>query len=279
MPTSTYSHIPAIIRYLHRIMPSSVLDIGVGNGKMGFIVRDFLDVMLGERYKKEEWKIKIDGIEVFSGYIQAHHRAIYDNIYIGDAFEAIDKLGNYDAIILGDVLEHFEKEKAWQFLEKCFSHCNNSIILNIPLGEGWTQPAIYGNQNEEHLSFWRHEELEDFAAEKELFNFEGLGYYGCFLITKGDFIHHCIRQEAESMSSNGTNTEAITYMNSALSEVSPNITSEYLLIDLLLKTNRIMEAIERLKIVMDIFPKEDTARKYFLQLQGLLKSRELKVCQ
>lgn len=242
---------------------------------MGFIVRDCLDVMLGERYKREEWKIIIDGIEVFGEYIQAHQRAIYNNIYIGNAFEVIDKLGNYDVIILGDILEHFEKEKAWQFLHKCFSHCNGSMILNIPLGEKWTQPAVYGNEYERHLSFWSPEEFEDLACEKELFNFEGLGCYGSFLIKKEDFIHHSIREKARFLWSNGATKEAITYMKSALSRVSPNIISEYLLIYMLLKTDRLMEAVERLKMVIDRFP-EDRAKKYFLELQEILRQENRK---
>jgi 2-polyprenyl-3-methyl-5-hydroxy-6-metoxy-1,4-benzoquinol methylase len=94
------------------VKPSSILDIGLGNGKMGFIARDFLDVMLGEKHRREDWKIKIDGIEIFSDYIQEHQRAIYNEIYLGDALEVIDALGSYDLIILGDVLEHFQKEKA-----------------------------------------------------------------------------------------------------------------------------------------------------------------------
>jgi hypothetical protein len=58
MPTSTYSHIPTVVRYLQKVKPSSILDIGLGNGKMGFIARDFLDVMLGEKHRREDWKIK-----------------------------------------------------------------------------------------------------------------------------------------------------------------------------------------------------------------------------
>ena len=79
MPTSPFSHIVSMIRFLTRMLPSSILDIGVGNGKLGFIARDLLDVMLGERFRKEDWKVRIDGIEVFPRYIQEHQRAVYDN--------------------------------------------------------------------------------------------------------------------------------------------------------------------------------------------------------
>lgn len=270
MPTSTYSHIPTVVRYLQKVMPSSILDIGLGNGKMGFIARDFLDVMLGERYRREDWKIKIDGIEIFSDYIQEHQRAIYNEIYLGDAFEVINGLGIYDLIILGDVLEHFQKEKAWQFLDKCIAHCNNSIILNIPLGEKWTQPAVYGNPNEEHRSFWSYEEFEPFVADKEFFLFEGIGYYGCLLIKKEDYMHYRVRETADAMFSEGRTDEAISYMLLSLSKMTLDIKSEYVLIDLLLKEHRIKDAMERLEMLVKIFP-EEALRNYLEQLQAIVR--------
>ena len=195
MPTSPYEHISTIIFFLSRLKPSSILDIGIGNGKMGFIARDLLDVMLGERYKKEEWKIRIDGIEIFADYIQDHQRALYDTIHIGDASAVIDTLQQYDLIILSDVLEHFEKEKAWLLLDKCANHAKH-IILNIPLGERWTQPGIYGNPHEKHLSFWSREAFEPFVCVKEYFSFDP-GEYGSFLIDSKDYLAY--RQKGETV--------------------------------------------------------------------------------
>ena len=108
MPTSPYGHIETLVNYLNVSRPSSILDIGVGNGKIGFLARDFLDVMIGERYHKEDWQIRIEGIEAFPQYIQEHQKAVYDKIHIGNAFEVIDALGSYDMIILGDVLSRPE---------------------------------------------------------------------------------------------------------------------------------------------------------------------------
>lgn len=269
MPTSTYSHIPTVVRFLQIAMPSSILDIGLGNGKMGFIARDFLDVMLGQRHRKEDWKVKIDGIEVFPEYIQNHQKAIYNHIYIGDAFEVIDSLGDYDLIILGDVLEHFKKEKAWQFFDKCAVHCNSYLVLNIPLGEKWTQPAIYGNPYEEHLSFWSYEYFETFVADKELFNFPDIGYYGCLLIKKDDYIHYRIRERADALYSEGRAEEAISYMIASLYEIAPDLKSELVLVDLLLKEKRIEEAIERLRLVVEVFPEEPSARYYLETVKSI----------
>ncbi|MCP4748715.1 MAG: class I SAM-dependent methyltransferase [Desulfobacteraceae bacterium] len=186
MPTSPFSHIPIFINYLAVTRPDSILDIGLGNGKLGFLARDLLDVMMGERYRKEQWQVRIDGIEVFENYIQTFQREIYDHIYIGDAFDIIEQMDSYDMVILGDILEHFEKQKAWEFLDRCMVKAEKYIILNIPLGEAWTQPEIYENPYEKHLSFWSREELNPFIWKFKLFDFPP-GKYGSFLIRKKDY--------------------------------------------------------------------------------------------
>lgn len=276
MPTSTYMHIVTVVRFLQNIMPASILDIGLGNGKMGFIARDLLDVMIGQRHRKDAWKVRIDGIEIFQDYIQDHQEAIYDDIYIGDAFEVIDTLGTYDLIILGDVLEHLPKEKAWRFLDKCVAHCNNHLMINIPLGEKWTQPVIYGNPHEEHLSFWSSEEFEPFVTDKELLYCPGLGYYGCLLIKKSDYIHHRLREEADNIYSRGMVREAISYLSTSLSGIPPDIRSEFVLVDLLLKGKKIHEAINRLKTMTDLFPEDISAKVYLEKVSCVVKEKDMK---
>jgi predicted O-methyltransferase YrrM/SAM-dependent methyltransferase len=189
MPTSPYSHLHLYIVYLDAIRPKSILDVGLGNGKLGFMARDYLDVMLGERYRKNEWKLHLDGIEVFGDYIQAHQKAIYDQIHVGDAYDIIDTLGTYDVVVLGDVLEHFEKEKGWRFLDKCFAHSNKALLLFVPLGKGWVQPAIYANAYETHRSCWGPDEIQPMSSHHELFQY-GPGHYGAFLIPKSKYVEH-----------------------------------------------------------------------------------------
>ena len=195
MPTSPYARLYPIVEYLIVTRPASLLDVGVGNGKIGFIARDLLDVMLGERgrFKRKDWKTKIDGIEVFPDYIQDHQKAIYNDIFIGNAFDVIDTLGVYDMIVLGDVLEHFEKKQAYQFLDKCIAHVSGHLIVSVPLGENWTQEAIYGNPYERHLSFWSFEEFEPFICKYNIFRYAP-GDYGAFLIKKEDYIDYKIKK-------------------------------------------------------------------------------------
>lgn len=189
MPTSPYAHLYCYMLYLEDTRPKSILDVGLGNGKLGFIARDFLDVMLGERYKKNEWQLRLDGIEVYAEYVQDHQKAIYDQIHIGDAYDIIDSLGTYDVVVMGDVLEHFEKEQGWRLLDKCFAHSDKAIILFVPLGKGWVQPAIYGNRFETHRSCWEPDEILPMSSRHELFSYTP-GAYGAFLIPKSKYMEH-----------------------------------------------------------------------------------------
>lgn len=191
MPTSPYAHLYCLVEYLNKMRPTSILDIGLGNGKLGFIARDLLDVMLGERHKCTERQLKLDGIEVFGEYIQEHQPAIYDTIINGDAFESIDDLGTYDMILLGDVLEHFEKETGWCFLDKCFSHVNQAVALLLPLGNGWTAPAIYNHPHERHRPGWSPDDFSPMCCEQATYHCTA-GPYGAFLIRKDAYIRQRI---------------------------------------------------------------------------------------
>jgi hypothetical protein len=189
MPTSPYAHLYCFMEYLRQMRPASILDIGLGNGKLGFIARDLLDVMIGERYRREKWKLQLDGIEIFEDYIQDHQRAIYNQIHIGDAYEVIDTLSSYDMVVLGDVLEHFTKERGLLFLDKCFSHAKKSVCLFVPLGDGWKQPAIYNNPHEQHRSAWFQDEFEAMSSDQAIYHYKA-GPYGAFLIEKNNYINY-----------------------------------------------------------------------------------------
>ncbi len=274
MPTSTYVHVPTLIAYLQLVRPESVLDVGVGNGKIGFLARDLLDVMLGQRYRKRDWRVRIEGIEVFEDYLQDHQRFLYDRIHVGDAYEVIDTLGSYDVILLCDVLEHMERDRALRFLDKCADHCDRSLIVGIPLGEAWTQEAVYGNPYERHRSFWRAADFEPAAREKFRYTFDGIGDYGCFLIDKGDWLHHPAWEEADRRFLEGRCEEAVGILEEALQRHGPNRRSEYQLVDLLLKARRLEEGLERLREIRRRCPDDPVAARMIEALRKVLQEEK-----
>ncbi len=153
MGTSNWQNIPFCINAIRRIQPQKILDVGIGFGRWGILCREFLELWYG-RTRTDEWKLQIDGVEIFKDNIEGCHGFFYSNIYNQDIFDFLIKNHkHYDLIILGDVLEHFERSKADELLDLCLESADY-IILNIPLGQNWQQEELYNNPYERHLSFW-----------------------------------------------------------------------------------------------------------------------------
>ncbi len=135
----------------------SILDVGAGFGKWGFLIRDSFDVLSFQHFRKEEWTIDITAIEPFSKNITPLQEYIYNRIIRKELFDCIDDLGQYDLVVFGDVIEHFEKEKGYEALDKLLEHTGD-LILSTP--NGFLPQGSWGeNDLEVHKSGWR---LEDF---------------------------------------------------------------------------------------------------------------------
>src|SRR5690554_6183829 len=118
MPTSHSGQINTIVDLLTIINPKKLLDIGVGHGKYGFLAREYLDISDNSKPYSTR-TVQIDGIEAFPEYITDLQRLIYDTIHIGNALDVIDKVDNYDLILMMDVFEHFTYEDGMALLNKC----------------------------------------------------------------------------------------------------------------------------------------------------------------
>ena len=95
MPSSRPDMLSQIILWIREINPKSVLDIGVGFGTMGALVREHTDIRHG-RYWKKQWKVIIHGIEIYEKYKNPIWDFAYNKVIIGDAYKVIDNVDNYD---------------------------------------------------------------------------------------------------------------------------------------------------------------------------------------
>jgi hypothetical protein len=166
MASSTQNVISPAITEIMKIRPNSILDIGIGFGKWGFLCREYLEGWY-DRVFPNQWQIKIDGIEIYKPYTELiWNEKIYDKIYLGDAFKVIENLPDYDLIIASDIIEHLEKEKAQKLIEYCIKKSNKMTILNIPLGKNWlNNKVVGGNQYNKHLSVWEIEEIKNYIQK------------------------------------------------------------------------------------------------------------------
>jgi len=171
MGTSTPAALTYICSKIIEFKPKSVLDIGIGFGKYGFLSREYTDIHYGNHF---EWKTKIDGIEAFEKYITKLQKIIYDNIYIGDATKIIKTLDLYDLILSVDMLEHLEKKQGMTLLQDIKEHCKQAII-SLPMYPSQQKYGKYKNKFGPHRSIWIEEELCKFGNVLKLEDFNKQG--------------------------------------------------------------------------------------------------------
>lgn len=169
MATSRWEELPFIIDKLIEMNPKTILDLGVGFGKIGYNAREYLECLQG-KVNPKQWEIIIDGIEIHQPYHQgSFQNIIYNEIHYNDIAQSGKfiisrmqelKIKQYDLITAFDIIEHFEKEKAIELLtnlKKIAKH----IFISIPLGEGWWLKGTKENPYEEHKSQWFENDLYD----------------------------------------------------------------------------------------------------------------------
>jgi SAM-dependent methyltransferase len=156
MGTSRLEQIPQVLQSVISYKPQSVLDVGVGCGKYGLLLREYLEgwekspsqiLCAGQR------TLRVDGVEVFPEAITPVHKLLYDNIIVGDIANVCHDIGDYDVIMMIDVIEHLEKSVAMKTLQTLLPKVKKGIIISTP-ADDMPQDPLYGNEHERHVSVW-----------------------------------------------------------------------------------------------------------------------------
>lgn len=152
MPTSQPENLTPVCQKILELAPNvqSALDIGVGIGKWGVLLREYLEVFPYWRFTRAEWKVRIDGVEIHKDYENPVWQ-IYDKVYPLEAYGFLQICNNYDLIIMIDVLEHFPKDQAVHVLNLMKARAKYVIFSY----SNCDQKDVPGNQHEDHLSKWK----------------------------------------------------------------------------------------------------------------------------
>jgi 2-polyprenyl-3-methyl-5-hydroxy-6-metoxy-1,4-benzoquinol methylase len=161
MPSSTLNCVPLVVAIVRALRPSSILDVGPGFGKYGLLLREYLEIW-ELRYQKKDWKVRLDCVEAFESYLTPVHEYVYDKIYVGDICELVDELGEYNLILMVDVLEHLTKEQGESLL-RSFKSKTQHILVVCPRQVS-PQGEVFENPYEVHKHQWTEEELGALGA-------------------------------------------------------------------------------------------------------------------
>ena len=116
-----------------------VLDVGGGDGRFSRLIRQYCS--------------KIDTVEACGEYITNYNlKDLYDTVYHQDVLDFNWEGTSYDAVLLGDVLEHIDYSNAISLI-KLLKEKVNYIFLSIPVTY-CPQGATNGNIYEIHKYDW-----------------------------------------------------------------------------------------------------------------------------
>jgi hypothetical protein len=158
MPISNWDQIPAIMNEVYRLQPKTVLDLGIGFGKYGPLLREVLDGMHG-RCARGLWQGKIYGVEAHGSYRNAAW-GCYDNVAESDFTTFRYDASDWDLVLMIDSLEHLSPKVGAEFLEYLVEH-NKHVIISVPVVP-MPQGAMYGNEHETHRTHHDGTEFERF---------------------------------------------------------------------------------------------------------------------
>jgi hypothetical protein len=148
------------------LKPTTVLDVGAGQGTYLNLIRDGLGA-----------GVIVNAVEVWQPYIDEFNLLNrYDKLFPIDVRE-MNNFG-YDLVILGDVLEHMSESDALILWERISKQAKYAMI-SIPIVH-YHQDAINGNPYEVHVE-------EDWTVERVLEKFSHIIEHKKFEVT-GTFI-------------------------------------------------------------------------------------------
>ena len=176
MPFSVSSQLSTVVGYAERLAPQSVLDIGTGMGQYGLLLRNSLESVnlfeihdnIGWQRPRSEWRIRIDGIEGFAGYITPVHDYSYSNMIICDAIRALKNISSnsYDLVLAVDIIEHFDKVDALVFIDECQRVCSKGLLIATP--REFIVQGVPANPLENHRSHWTEDDFRGFGFSEFL---------------------------------------------------------------------------------------------------------------
>lgn len=165
MASSFADQIPTIVHLLQALQPRTMLDVGKGFGKYGFLTHEYVGIPTDRRPTpgvvfRAQSSVSIDAVEVQADYDWPHLSQLYRNIKVGDITELYPSLRGYDVVLMADVIEHIPKSDGTGVLRH-FVDDGSAVIVSTP--KTFFAQDLYDSPHEAHVSHWRPRDFR-FAA-------------------------------------------------------------------------------------------------------------------
>lgn len=176
MPIGCLSSVAHIVNRLIQRRPKTVLDLGIGMGFYGAAIRQWLDMGFAVNFN-----VQLVGVEGFERYRNPCWD-LYNEVYVQSIEDFLQRMETirqqptkyaeavacqFDAVLLTDVLEHFDKPAGASVITRVLNCLTRDgiFIISTPAIET-EQGAVYGNEFERHKCAWSATELKQFVEEK-----------------------------------------------------------------------------------------------------------------
>jgi hypothetical protein len=156
MPIGSYSLVPYLAHQLVLQQPRRVLDLGIGLGMYGAVVRQWLDV------GPAPWRTTLVGVEAWPGYRNPLWD-LYDVVWTEAIADFLRRpCERFDAVLMTDVIEHFPKGEGILVIKavKNLVATGGSLFIGTP-AIFVPQEAVQGNEYERHRSLWTRADFID----------------------------------------------------------------------------------------------------------------------
>ena len=134
MMTSFIDNIPVIVKKVAELRPKNILDIGAGFGKYGMLIKEALLSIQAEEnrelYPKPDFRlVACENSPYFIN--QGLLQNIYDETCEKSAFDlSVYDLGQFDLILLIDVVEHWTKQQYLEFMTRI--PATTRVLISTP---------------------------------------------------------------------------------------------------------------------------------------------------